>query len=293
MAEVTLRRGGLELVLAPEQGGCVQAFRRGAFDVLHASQGEPGRNHTCFPLVPYSGRVDHARFAFGGREHRLEPNYPPEPHSIHGHGWSSAWEVAASGEDSATLALRHDDGGAFRYEAEQRFALGDDLLEIGLAVTHRGDEPMPYGLGLHPYFDQRPGVLLSAEVSGIWVADGTNIPRRLEPVPIERGFRLRRDVAELAGTDHNFQGWSGTARLDWPDLGLALVMEADPVFRHLIVYVPKGKPYFCVEPASMVADGFNMLARGVEGTGVRVLGPGERLEGAVRFRLVPAAGVPS
>jgi hypothetical protein len=40
MAEVTLRRGGLELVLAPEQGGCVQAFRRGAFDVLHASQAE-------------------------------------------------------------------------------------------------------------------------------------------------------------------------------------------------------------------------------------------------------------
>jgi aldose 1-epimerase len=285
MAEITLRRGDLELVLAPERGGCVMAFRRGGFDVLHSSEGDPGRNHTCFPLVPFSGRVDHARFAFGGREHRLEPNYPPEPHAIHGDGWSSAWEVAASDDASATLTLRHD-GAAFRYEAEQRFTLGDDLLEIALAVTHRGDAPMPYGLGLHPYHDQRPGTLLSAEVSGIWVADETNIPRRLEPVPVERGFRLRREVSELAGTDHNFQGWSGTARIDWPDLGLALVMEADPIFRHLIVYVPKSKPYFCVEPASMVADGFNMLARGVEGTGVRVLGPGERLEGAVRFRLL-------
>ena len=87
---------------------------------------------------------------------------------------------------------------------------------------------------------------------------------------------------ELEGLDHNFQGWSGTARVEWPGVGVTI--EADPTFRHLVLYVPPGQDYFCLEPVSHVADGFNMLARGVQGTGVRVLGPGERLAGTVRFR---------
>ena len=42
----------------------------------------------------------------------------------------------------------------------------------------------------------------------------------------EWGFRLRRSVNELE-LDHNFQGWGGTARIDWPDEGASLVIEAD------------------------------------------------------------------
>ena len=93
-------------------------------------------------------------------------------------------------------------------------------------------------------------------------------------------------MAGLAPLDHNFQGWSGTARVERP--GADLRIEADPIFRHLVLYVPPGQDHFCLEPASHVADGFNLAARGVEGTGVRVLAPGERLAGAVRFRVSSA-----
>ena len=44
-----------------------------------------------------------------------------------------------------------------------------------------------------------------------------------------------------------------------------------------MIYVPPGQDFFCVEPVSHVNDGFNMLERGVEGTGVRVLAPGQTL----------------
>ena len=44
------------------------------------------------------------------------------------------------------------------------------------------------------------------------------MPRQLEPVPVQWGFRLRRPVDELV-LDHNFQGWGGTARVDWPARG--------------------------------------------------------------------------
>jgi aldose 1-epimerase len=55
--------------------------------------------------------------------------------------------------------------------------------------------------------------------------------------------------------------------------------------RHLVIYVPPGEDFFCVEPVSHVNDGFNLLERGVADTGVRVLAPGQTLAGAVRLRV--------
>ena len=61
------------------------------------------------------------------------------------------------------------------------------------------------------------------------------------------------------------------------------MIEADEIFRHLVVYIPPGRPYFCVEPVSMIGDGFNLMADGVADTGVRVLEPGETMAGTIRF----------
>jgi aldose 1-epimerase len=52
-----------------------------------------------------------------------------------------------------------------------------------------------------------------------------------------------------------------------------------------VIYVPPGEDFFCVEPVSHANDGFNLMARGIEGTGVQVLEPGQTLAGNVTFRL--------
>jgi aldose 1-epimerase len=290
MAPHGMRAGDLELVVDAARGGSIMAFRERGFDLMRPWDGvsDDPRSYASFPLVPYSGRIDQGRFSFGGREWRLEPNFPPEPHAIHGQGWTSAWSQTEAGPTSAELELLHDAPEApLRYRAWQRFWLYPDRLEVELGLTNRGASPMPFGLGHHPYFGHRDQALLSAEVSGVWMTDDANISRRLEPVPPLWGFRLRRPVAELV-LDHNFQGWSGSARIDWPDAGRALVIEADEPLRHLVVYVPPGADFFCVEPVSQVADGFNLMAAGVADTGVRVLAPGETLRSSVRFRPEPA-----
>jgi aldose 1-epimerase len=292
----TLRAGDLELVLDAARGGSIMAFRERGFDLFRPWDGvsEDPRSFASFPLVPYSGRIDQGRFRFEGHTYQEAPNFPPEPHAIHGHGWTSAWDLVTAQATAAEMELLHDppphDDAAFRYRAWQHFWLYPDRLEIEIGVTNRGGRPMPFGLGHHPYFGHRDEALLSAEVSGVWMPDDANIPRRLEPVPVLWGFRLRRPVAELV-LDHVFQGWDGTARIDWPDAGRSLVMEADPLFQNLVVYVPPGRDFFCVEPVSHVGDGFNLMERGVPDTGVRVLAPGATLRGSVRFRPGPTAGL--
>ena len=289
-ALIELRRGPFELTLCPALGGAIAAFRRGGLDVLRPAGaaflelGEP-RAAGSFPLVPFSGRVADARFAFRGRTYRLPRNFPPEPHAIHGQGWRNPWRVLHAEPDSVELGFAHEVAGTpLHYRARQSFRLEDDGLVAGIGVTNTGSGPMPAGIGLHPYFVRTEGVTLRTEVEHVWLADARNIPERRAPLPEEWDFTGAPRVASLR-MDNGFGGWSGEATIHWPESGLTVTIEAGPAFRHLVVYVPPGQDFFCVEPVSNANDGFNLHERGVDGTGVRVLEPGEGLEGEVRFQL--------
>jgi aldose 1-epimerase len=288
---VRLQRGGVELVLCPHIGGAITGFRWRGRDVLRPAGAAclNGGDPLCassFPLVPFSNRIADGRFAFQGRVYQLARNLRPEPHAIHGDGWQSPWLVEQASAGRAELSFRHAvTGTPLDYRARQIFALHEDGLEIALELTNAGASPMPAGIGQHPYLIRTGGVTLRARLDHVWLPDERMIPQQRVPLPAAWDFADGLRLASL-DLDHCFGGWDGRAELHWPELDLTLVIEAGPIFRHLVIYVPPGQDFFCIEPVSHVNDGFNMLERGVEGTGVRVLAPGQTLEGAVRFRIV-------
>lgn len=294
MELLTLERGPLELALCPGAGGTIGRFRHRGRDIMRPAgaslldHGEP-RDAACFPLVPFSGRIADARFRFQGRDYELARNFPPEPHAIHGQGWQLPWSVEHAAEQYVEISLEHAvTGTPLHYRAVQRFTLVEDGLEVAIAVTNRGDGPMPAGMGLHPYFPRTPGATLQTRLETMWLADERNIPRERVTLPETLDFSRAPRVAELE-LDNGFGGWNGKAILIWPELGERLTIEADPVFGNLVIFVPPGEAFFCVEPASHANNGFNLLEQGVEDTGVAVLAPGETLDGRVRFRLDIAA----
>ena len=289
-APLCLRRGDFVLDLCPKWGGAIAEFRSGEGALLRPAgnaflqHGDP-RLAACFPLVPFSNRIADGRFRFQGRIYQLDRNFPPEPHAIHGHGWQHPWVVADASASRAELTFRHAVSGTpFDYRARQIFALHDDGLEVALEVTNAGDGPMPAGIGLHPYFRRTEGVTLRARLDHVWHPDERKIPKRRVALPATWDFARRLRLAPL-DLDHCFDGWDGRAELHWPETDFTLVIEATPPLRHLVIYVPPGQDFFCIEPVSHVNDGFNLLDRGVDGTGVRVLAPGETLDAAVRFRV--------
>ncbi len=284
-----LRHGAFELAFCPRCGGSITRFRYHGLNLLRPAgpaffaTGDP-REAACFPLVPFSNRIADARFELEGREYQLERNFPPEPHAIHGHGWQHPWSVAEVAEDDATLAFEHRlPGTPFAYRARQHFALGTDGLTVTIEVTNRGAAAMPAGLGLHPYFIRTPDVTLEAGLGHVWLSDARKLPQERVPLPSEWNFTQPRPLAGL-DLDNCFGVWNGRAVIRWPESGLALIVEADPLFGHLVVYVPPGEDFFCVEPVSHVNDGFNLMARGVPDTGVRILAPGETLCGRMGLR---------
>ena len=210
-----------------------------------------GNDASCYPLVPFSNRIANGRFAVDGEEVLLESNWPGVRHPMHGDGWARSWQVERHDAHSAELAYAHDgrDGWPFRYRARQSFRLEGDRLVVGMSIENLEGRAVPAGLGLHPFFTRDPDTELACRVDGVWRADAEVLPLDRIAVPPEWDFNVSRPVDGVV-LDNCFDGWDGRATIRWPRHALGLALEATEPFRHLVVYVPKGRPFFCVEPVS-------------------------------------------
>ncbi|MGA8170772.1 MAG: aldose 1-epimerase [Methylocystis sp.] len=237
----------------------------------------------CWPLLPYSNRIDHGRFVFHGREHRLPSNRPAAPHALHGVGWRSAWRVVAAEASACAIALDHaaNEDWPFSFSARQSFTLNDDGLTIVTSVTNSDHRSMPYGLGQHPYIVRPPGTRLYAQVDGVWMTDAAVLPTEHADLPPEWDLRKGCSLDDIF-LDNCFDGLEGAVRVVWPD-GRELAITGSDNLRFLIVYNPSRVNFFCVELVSHMPDAFNRAARGQIGAGFAVLRPLETVASTHRF----------
>lgn len=279
-ALVTLRADGWSAVVAPAAGGRLFACRADIAgqtrDVirpvaLDQPLGEAVKHAGCYPLVPFSNRIEMGRFFHYGDEIQLTPHPLGAPHAIHGFGWTQSWQVVEQGERVVTLRFDHDAGEwPWDFSAEQTFALAEDGLSVSLVVINRSERPMPCGLGFHPYFPRPPGTRLRARMVEHWVLGPDCIP-----VGRERALgRFPFDGHALLGTglDDGFSGWTRLARLDYEDWSVE--MTASPGLDKLVVYSPGFAPLVCVEPVSHVTNAANLDQRAQPLAGWRDIAPG-------------------
>lgn len=239
------------------------------------------RGAASWPLVPYSNRVRGARFAWKGRTIELARDALGGDHAIHGNGWRRPWVVEDESPSAAMLVQRHEADGfwPFACEARQGFALDAGGATLWMALTNTGDADMPAGLGHHPYFRRSADARLRVGLGEMWEGDEARFPLRRVPVPARFDFSAGREV-DPVDLDAVFVGWTRPARIEWPSDRLALEISASAIFGRLVVFVPPGQPFFAVEPVSHDTDAFNHP--GAE-SGLRVLAPGETLQGEMRF----------
>lgn len=280
MSLLSLRAGRLALDLAPDCGGSIARFAiEGKGDILRPTTTEAlvsgkGNNTACYPLVPFSNRIAEGRLKFDGETFKLAANWPGQRHPMHGDGWSRPWQVARSDAHSAELTYEHDSnlGWPFRYRARQSFRLDEDRLVVSMSLENHEHHAAPAGLGLHPFFVRDADSDLTCNTTGVWLTDEEVIPTQHVPVPESWDFARSRRVDEVV-LDHCFDGWDGRATLRWPSRGLAVDLSATEIFRHLVIFTPPQRPFFCVEPVSHAngAIGQTRLADGAILTGEIVL----------------------
>lgn len=291
---LTLAAGPLELVLAPALGGSVLRFEHRGTDAVRpimrsSGSAEAGVLSTGnFPLVPFVNRVRGGRFAFRGCEVEIAPNLAGDASPLHGQGWLAEWNAAQHDAQHAELVYRHDAGEwPWAYEAQQVFRLNPDALEIALSCRNLSGDPMPCGLGHHPYFHCDAGTRFTANVAHAWTIDEQVLP--LERVPATGRFGLAARAICGQDLDNGFEGWNGHARIDnegWP---FAIELTA-PEAQFLHVYSPREGGTFAAEPVTHRAAALNEPEEHWGEAGLRVLEPGEEMSLKMQIALVSAEG---
>jgi aldose 1-epimerase len=240
-----------------------------------------------YPLLPFSNRVRNARFTHGGRQVALAPHPGAQPHALHGFAHRHPWQATSSGQGRADLRFEHDpnepgEGWPWAFDARQVFLLDGAGLTHEIAITNRSREPMPAGLGTHPFFATAPGDRVQFTLDGIWEQDDAGCATRL--VPLSGRDRLFDHVQSEATRTVFGAGFGGIASIQRRD-GTRVVIETGAPLDQIVFHVPPGGASCCIEPVSHVTDAFNLAAEGVAATGLRVLAPGETMRAIVRIGL--------
>lgn len=251
-----------------------------------------------FAMLPWSNRIGGGGFEQQGRWLPMAPNRLGEPYPIHGDGWLQPWTLRRPQPGVAELLLhsRHHAGNPYAYDALQRFELRDDALVQSISVTHRGDAPLPYGLGLHPWFPRTPRCTVTARVGGVWLSGADPMPTR-HSTDIPPDWDLNAGAPMHGGTliDNGYTGWDGAATIAWPERGLSLHVTLEPLQtprgplapHYCLVYRPPQGEAFCFEPITQPIDAFHLAGR----PGLVELDRGETLMARVHWRI--DTGTPS
>ncbi|PHR06660.1 MAG: hypothetical protein COB29_10000 [Sulfitobacter sp.] len=277
-----------EVQIFPE-GGCICAYRLAdGFDILRPVNNFENLNPleaSCFPLIPYSNRIKDGVFVFRGNSHAIPLNFGGHPHSIHGVGWQSIWQVVRQTENKVILELSYSgDDWPFAFDAYQTFTLDGACLRYDMEIRNMSDAPMPVGLGAHPYFQKYGEVYLTADAENVWMNNETCIPIERMRVPEAWDLKAGKNVDTLM-CDHLFEPWRGSATIHWPKEKKSLELSASSDLDRLVVYAPKGEEFFCVEPVSHITDAFNLSEEGMppSESGMRVLSKDERWSVWIQF----------
>ena len=293
-----LQNNRIVLIAEPQRGGLISSMvwhgDGAAVPLLYAPDHQPQAPNGidlfgCWPMVPFANRCFGGRLSFDGRSFELPINEPQSGNAMHGFGWQSAWQVDAHDANSLEMSHRCSDAfGPFRYRATMRIRLSENGVFIALSVRNQAEAPMPFGLGLHPWFNWLPGTTLQFTARREMIFDADFHPLSSRDRGVDASFERATSVKGDEVIALNAIGWSHAAIIDAPGRPRISISASDSLNAPLL-WSPPGTAFFCFEPQSHALGAPSDVA-GHEAAPLTLLHPGETLEGWMRIDVGDAFG---
>jgi aldose 1-epimerase len=233
----------------------------------------------AFLMVPWCNRVPGGRIVFGEEVVEVPTNTVDDgvPSAMHGLAYERPWLL----NDDDGLRFKGGDELPWRWSARQRTTVDGASLRVALAVRNEGDDPMPAGVGLHPWFTAAGGLQVRLAADSVYPLAG-HIPSG-DPEPVGERNDLRSLRSPPWGMDDVFTDLgSPFAELVWRGWALRCVIEVSAAVSHGTVAAFENMAAVAVEPQTHATDGHRRLHDGERG-GVAVLASGEELELVATF----------
>jgi len=232
----------------------------------------------CNLMVPWCNRLSDGGFSVDGTFHPIEPNLPGQSLPLHGNAFQKPWTITKHDDASIELALISRGPGPYHYEAHVRYALDNAALIVDLGVWHWGETPLPYGLGLHPWFEKDTDTTVQFTADTAVLTSEHKLPT--ERIALHRQPAWQFDAASSLpddGIDNAFAGWDGVARINWPTRGLAVEISTEPAQPCCHLFTPdRDADFFCFEPVSHLPNAHHWA--GAQPDGLTTLEQGDGME---------------
>ncbi|MEW5976093.1 MAG: aldose 1-epimerase [Acidobacteriota bacterium] len=269
----------LEARISPEAGNNLFSLKIGETELLEQPaelSGLPGVRYGIPILFPTPNRVRESRFVFAGRSFSFPAN--ERTHFIHGLVHSAKWQADSPTvtPDGVVLNTWLDWNASLatfslfpiRHRLTVSYLLKPEGVRIGFAVLNLEETPLPFGFGLHPYFrilGQRSETRLFVQAQKHMQAEGrlpTGVLEELDGTRYDLRAPASLDALDL---DDVYWGMSPSrlASYESVDGGICLSLRASQAFTHMVVYTPRGRPFFCLENQTCSTDAHNLHSRGL------------------------------
>jgi aldose 1-epimerase len=273
MQPVVLRGDDLEITVLPGAGARLHSLRVRGNELLRSPSDIEVYSREPFfwggyVMAPWCNRVVAGPVVVGNRTISLASNFP-DGSAIHGQVYDVPWQQAGPG----TFEIEHDgDGWPWRYGVAVEYRLDGRRLAITLTLRNLSDEPMPGGVGLHPWFPTPVQVRIDSALTY-----GSNNESLAEPIAVTGDLDLRRRQAMPARVD---AAWADPGdppvELWWPAYGLRASLRAPASALCIVAADAPERGAIAVEPQTHAPQGLRRLLNGEPGA-LTVLQPGQEL----------------
>ena len=282
---------GDQRAVVVEMGAGLRSYRKGAAGIVDGyRRDEPCSGSRGQLLLPWPNRIAGGRYGFEGRAFQLPVNEARTGSAIHGLTREMPWRAVDVSPERVSLALdlEPSHGYPFALGLSVTYALSSGGLTVRVTAVSRGDGPIPYGAGAHPYVHVTgegsiDDALLTIPAGATLEADARGIPTGIE-VPVDGtafDFRSPRPVGatvlDTAFTDFR-PDEDGVTRISLSarDAGHQVVVWMDGTQPYAMIYsgdtlaeADRRRHGLAIEPMTCAPDAFN------SGAGLVVLQPGE------------------
>ncbi|MHB1527286.1 MAG: aldose 1-epimerase family protein [Candidatus Dormibacteria bacterium] len=208
-------RHGEQAAVVTEVGATLRSYTVAGRELLDGFDGlERCRDGRGQLLLPWPNRIAGGSYRFQNRDFQLPIDEQDRQNAIHGLARWLPWvpEVASAPVVVLSLMLFPQPGYDFALFARAEYRLGDDGLRVSITASNRGSEPLPWGLGAHPYL-----TLGSPRVDDLEI----RVPAGLR-LTLDAGLIPVGAPVPVAGTEFDFRRWRrlGALPLDTTFTGL-------------------------------------------------------------------------
>ncbi len=318
-AQVVLEGPGVQLHIAPKSGfKLYSAIYENRQMLMPTDSPLEGSAANGVPILfPFPNRTRNCHYTYGGHECDVMKN--GEPRYLHGmmideeftynYGVTadSAW---CTGVASITPDKEYFSSYPFPCTLKLTYTLSGEGLRLEYKVTNDGEETLPYGFAIHPYFDKMgdpDSITITVPCDQLYEASEALPTGRLldvegqmdlRPVAPEKEKRKGLFSHEGEGTpclsrhkvgdcfiDHVYTGLDSSkcALIHYEKLGLILKLRASDEFKNMVVYTPAGRPGFCLENQTNATDFLNLHAQGIPTANILELPAGQTRGGYIEL----------